>query len=107
MEYDNDCNWRIDKNGEALLIKNIAKYSNKKSLIIDIGCNTGDWSEILSKFFTTGNILCVDINKKNIEIAKKKLNVISNLKFEFLRKAISDKIEILNFMKILILRIQL
>lgn len=90
-EYDNDCNCNIEKNGESLVLKNVAKFSNKNSLIIDIGCNTGNWSKTLSKYFALGNILCIDINIKNIEAAKKKLKGIKNLKFFYLRKAISDR----------------
>jgi hypothetical protein len=67
-------------NGEAWLARKISKFSSPNSLIVDIGCNEGQY---LGLFFNTsvafkGQVIAVDAQSQA-------LNVLND-KFQFLRE---------------------
>ena len=62
------------------------KFLNSNSLLLDLGCTPGGWSQVASKKITKGKILAVDI--KQME----KINNVNFIKGDFSSSYITEKI---------------
>ncbi|MEC3908824.1 methyltransferase domain-containing protein [Tamlana sp. 2201CG12-4] len=63
------------------LVDSIPYNTDSKIKIIDLGCGTGTISELISKKFPNAQIICLDIAKKMIEMAKLKLSSYNNIEY--------------------------
>ena len=83
---------------EFLLIKKIIKkYLSKPSALLDLGCGTGQYSNLMTKLKL--NVVGVDRSSDMLKVAKKKFNKnkkLSFAKFEIEKINLSEKFDIIS-----------
>lgn len=76
-QYDKYC--EVQKIIAQRLIKKIPSHTFGN--ILDIGCGTGNYTDLLKSKFPHSNLSAIDISSNMINIAKKKLGNYNNIKF--------------------------
>ena len=59
---DNDSSVDMRTNGESALMKKIMPLLDKASVVIDVGCNVGDWSSMIAELGYNGSLLMLDMD---------------------------------------------
>ena len=59
---DNDSNVDIQTNGERELMKTIMPLLNEGSVVIDVGCNVGNWSTMIGELGYKGALIMLDMD---------------------------------------------
>jgi len=73
--FYNNFSYNFYKNGEYKLIQKLQSFEIK--IIFDVGCNEGNWSELVHKIKSSSKIYAFDINKNCIKNLKNKFNLIN------------------------------
>ena len=89
-EYDNDSNCDIETNGEARFASAIALASNSHDLVIDIGCNVGQYTLVLANNNMKGRCLLIDANPACLDQASINLSKYS-LRCDYISSAVGSK----------------
>ena len=60
--YNNDSNVDMHTNGERVLMKTIMPLLDSSSVVIDVGCNVGDWSTMIAELGYIGSLVMLDMD---------------------------------------------
>lgn len=81
----------MELSGEEFVVQKIISKNIKDKAILDIGCNTGGYSVMLSKYFATEQIIAFDPNPNCIPGFK------SNTDVRFINVAIAENVGLMPF----------
>lgn len=72
----------INKRHRSILSKLRKAGLKPDSSVLEIGCGIGTLSELLAGYLKNGQLLCVDISPKSIEIARQRMKRFSHVDFK-------------------------
>jgi len=80
----NDSNVDMHTNGERVLMKTIMPLLDKSSVVIDVGCNIGDWSMMIVELGYKGSLIMLDMDEEVCRQAHLAIGEYSDIRTEII-----------------------